>query len=56
MWELQPGKTDKKDDWNKPRKLHVDKLNEGPIPAPVSVDFEGGRFFDLLRLFQFRPT
>ena len=47
VWDLQPGKTDKKDDWTKPRTLKVDKLNEGPIPVPVNVDYEGGRFVEV---------
>ena len=47
VWDLQSGKTDKKDDWTKPRTLKVDKLNEGPIPVSVNVDYEDGRFVEV---------
>lgn len=43
VWELAPA--DK--DTGGARRLQVDKLNEGPIPAPVRVDFEGGRFVEV---------
>ena len=44
VWELAPAE---KDDPNGTRTLKVDKLNEGPIPKPVSVDYEGGRFVEV---------
>ena len=44
VWELAPA------DKNAPdgaRRLHVDKLNEGPIPAAIGVDYEAGRFVEV---------
>ena len=43
VWELAAGK----DDPAGARVLKVDKLNEGPIPKPVSVDYETGRFVEV---------
>ena len=41
VWQLAPA-----DDPGGARVLKVDKLNEGPIPAPVQLDFEAGRFVE----------
>ena len=43
VWQLAPA-----DDPGGARVLKVDKLNEGPIPAPVQLDFEAGRFVEVL--------
>lgn len=44
VWELAAAD---KNDPNGARRLHVDKLNEGPIPKPVRVDYEDGRFVEV---------
>ena len=44
VWELT---TADKDDPDGLRRLKVDKLNEGPIPAAVRVDYEGGWFVEV---------
>lgn len=44
VWELAAAD---KNDPNGTRRLKVDKLNEGPIPQAVSVDYEGGRFVEV---------
>lgn len=44
VWELAPAD---KNETGGARRLQVDKLNEGPIPAAARVDFEGGRFVEV---------
>lgn len=44
VWELAAAD---KNDPHGARTLKVDKLNEGPIPASVRVDFEAGRFVEV---------
>jgi len=41
VWELAAADT------NDPRQLKVDKLNEGPTPNPVFVDYEAGAFAEV---------
>ncbi|MDE2761441.1 MAG: AAA family ATPase [Gemmatimonadota bacterium] len=43
VWELAPADKNATDGT---RRLHVDKLNEGPIPKAVRVDYQAGRFVE----------